>query len=69
VIGPGVQRLLTTAQVAERLAVSARTVQRLVAAGLLPALRLGVRLLRFDPEAVERWIAAAGASRPWRSVA
>lgn len=57
--------LLTPDQVAERLAVSARTVRRLAAAGELPAVRIGPRLLRFDPERVERRIREMG-TRPRR---
>lgn len=40
--------LLTVADVAERLRVSARTVRRLLDTGALPAVRLG-RLVRIDP--------------------
>ena len=49
--------LLTTAQVAELLAVSERTVKRLVGRGGLRCVRLG-RSLRFDPADVSRFVAA-----------
>jgi excisionase family DNA binding protein len=53
--GPG---LLTTAQVAERLAVHPATVRRLVAAGELKPTRLGKRTVRFRPSDVQRFIAS-----------
>jgi excisionase family DNA binding protein len=49
--------LLTTAQVAELLAVSERTVKRLVAGHRLPCVRIG-RAVRFDYQAVFRWLEA-----------
>ena len=51
-----VAALLTPNQVAARLAISKRTVLRLAAAGKLPFIRLGTRLIRFDPERVESWL-------------
>ena len=41
-------------QVAEMLGISERTVARYVAAGLLKAYRVGPKLIRFDPDEVER---------------
>jgi excisionase family DNA binding protein len=52
-----VDALLTTAQVAELLAVSERTIKRLVARRGLRCVRLG-RSLRFDPADVSRFVAA-----------
>jgi len=52
-----VAALLTTAQVAELLAVSERTVKRLVGRGGLRCVRLG-RSLRFDPADVSWFVAA-----------
>lgn len=51
-----VAALLTPDQVAARLAISKRTVLRLAAEGKLPFIRLGTRLIRFDPERVESWL-------------
>jgi excisionase family DNA binding protein len=43
-------------ETAKRWRTSPRTVYRLVEQGM-PAIRLGPRILRFDPEAVDRWLA------------
>jgi excisionase family DNA binding protein len=48
--------LLTIEQLADLLAVSPKTVRRLVARGF-PHIRLG-RVLRFDPADVSRWLTA-----------
>ena len=48
--------LLTVNEVAELLAVSDRTVKRLITRGF-PCLRVG-RSLRFEPQAVARWLSA-----------
>jgi excisionase family DNA binding protein len=56
-----VQRhLLTLDQVAERLGVSRRTVERKIAAGEIPALRLGGARspLRIDEAELEAWLYA-----------
>jgi excisionase family DNA binding protein len=50
-------RLLTIDEVADRLAVSRRTIRRLVASRRLPCLRVG-RQLRFAPDALSRWLSA-----------
>jgi excisionase family DNA binding protein len=50
------QALLTVTEVAELLAVSERTLKRLVTRGF-PCLRVG-RSLRFEPQAVARWLSA-----------
>ena len=44
---------LTVAQVAEHLWISPKTVRRWIADGLLPAVRVGPRLLRISREDVE----------------
>lgn len=49
-------RLINPAEVARRLSVSKRTVYRLAAVGQIPAIRMGNKILRFDPDKVERWI-------------
>lgn len=54
---PGSGRLLTLREVAEYLAVSERTVRRLIAAADLPCLRIGSQI-RFDPATLLRWISA-----------
>lgn len=45
--------------VVERLGVSRQRVYELTRAGVLPHVRLG-RSVRYDPEAVERWIEQGG---------
>lgn len=52
------QTLIDAAEVAKRLGVSRRTVERFARAGTIPCVRLSVRALRFDPVDVERYIAA-----------
>lgn len=47
--------LLTTEQVAERLAVDPRTVRRWALDKVLPAIDLG-SVYRFEPEAIEAWL-------------
>ena len=47
--------LLTVAEAAEALRVSTRTVRRLVSAGSLPALRVGVSV-RIDRDELHRWL-------------
>jgi excisionase family DNA binding protein len=49
-------RLLTTRQVAERLALSPETILRRVRAGELPAFRIASNALRFDPDAIEAFL-------------
>jgi excisionase family DNA binding protein len=48
--------LLTLDQVAQRLSLSRRTVERLVAAELLPALRVSARAIRIDAGELESWL-------------
>lgn len=48
--------MLTTSQVADRLGISTRTVERMVAAGELPVIRMGARCNRFRPAEIERLI-------------
>lgn len=50
-------QLLTVKQVAERLAISEKTVRRLIDAGELPIIRFG-RLIRITPADLDRFIAA-----------
>lgn len=51
------QPLLTITELSERLAISERTIRRMVGRGRLPCVRLG-RQLRFIPGDVLRWLAA-----------
>jgi len=51
--------LLTTAEVAQFLAVSERTVRRLVARGRLPCVRVGGQV-RFSPAILARWAERGG---------
>lgn len=56
--------LLTKAQVAERVGVCPKQVERLVSAGRLPAVRLGRRCVRYRAADVEALIAGAVARAP-----
>jgi excisionase family DNA binding protein len=49
------ERLLTAAQVAERLQVKTSWVHRAAREGTIPVVRLG-RWVRFDPDALDRWL-------------
>ena len=49
-------KLLTLDEVAERLRLSRRTIERMVAAELLPAVRVGRRALRIDEREFQAWI-------------
>jgi excisionase family DNA binding protein len=48
--------LMTTRDVAELLRIDPYTVRRWAQHGTLPCLRLGERVIRFDPDAVKGWI-------------
>ena len=48
--------LLSPAEVAARLGLSAKSVRRLALAGILPSVRLSERIIRFDPADVEAFI-------------
>jgi len=50
------RQLLTLDEVAERLRLSRRTVERMVAAEVLPALRVAPRAVRVDSAELENWI-------------
>ncbi|WP_067931240.1 helix-turn-helix domain-containing protein [Alicyclobacillus kakegawensis] len=52
-------RLLTVPQVADMLAVPEHAVYRMAREKLIPVIRIG-RLLRFDPEALQKWMAQGG---------
>src|SRR5262249_42642324 len=60
-------RLWTAAELAMRLHIGPARLYELVRQGLVPAVRLG-RQVRFDPAAVEAWIARGGRALPggWR---
>jgi len=63
------RKLSTSAEIAERLAVSTRTVQRLAKRGLLPVVHVTAKLIRFDPKRIDQWISeSARRPRPHRSV-
>lgn len=49
-------RLVGYKQVSRRLGVKMGTLYAWVQAGRIPHIRLGPRSVRFDPDAVERWI-------------
>jgi excisionase family DNA binding protein len=54
---------LKTADLAARLGVTARTVRAWVAQGLIPAVRIKPKVLRFDVAEVERALRARGGLR------
>ena len=54
--------LLTVREVAERLAVSEKTVRRLIERGELPVLRVGVQI-RVDAAQLEAWLHAGDVTR------
>ncbi len=54
-------KVITAKAVATILGVSVYRVYELVRLGLLPSVRLG-RQIRFDEDALQRWIASGGAS-------
>jgi excisionase family DNA binding protein len=49
--------MLTTRQVAERLALSPETILRKWRAGMLPGFRLESNVLRFDADEIDAWLA------------
>lgn len=51
--------LLTAAEAAEALSVSPRTLWTLTQSGQIPSIKIG-RLVRYDPEALRRWIEKMG---------
>jgi excisionase family DNA binding protein len=55
--GPAMLRLLTLSEVAKFLAISERSVKRLVGRRGLRCVRIG-RSVRFDPSDVRRWVEA-----------
>ncbi len=50
--------LWTAGEAAERLQISVRTLQQRTREGLIPCVRLGPKLVRYDPAALQRWIEA-----------
>jgi excisionase family DNA binding protein len=48
--------LISTKQAAERLRISPATLRKYVAAGLLPAHNVGIRLLKFNPNDVDQLV-------------
>lgn len=61
------RKLIKTAKLATMLDVSEDRARELARCGLIPCVRVG-RQLRFDPEAIEDWIAEGGQALPggWR---
>lgn len=57
------QKLMATQDVADCLGVSVTTVKRLVRAGELRPLKVGSRLVRFTPEAVEDYLTYASSPK------
>jgi len=62
-----VEALWTPRQLAKRLSISVRQVQRLAAAGRIPAIYLGPRILRFSPGKIEKWLSGPAGCRRLRS--
>ncbi len=58
------ERLLTVADVAERLSIHKQAVWQLAREGSIPCVRLSDRRLRFNPDDVERWIDRRTTTRP-----
>lgn len=59
-------QLMTAAEVADVLRINVNALYNLVAAGGIPHMRLGPKLIRFERSALDAWIAeqsAAGMSR------
>lgn len=48
--------LISTKQAANRLKISPNTLRKYVALGLIPAHQVGLRLLKFDPNDVDRLV-------------
>lgn len=48
--------LISTKEAANRLRISPATLRNYVTAGLIPAHRVGIRLLKFDPADVDRLV-------------
>jgi excisionase family DNA binding protein len=53
-----IPQLLTIDQLAERLGITVRHVRRLIADRRVPYVKIG-RLVRFDPDAIKRWLDSA----------
>ncbi len=51
--------LMTTKQAAKALTISERTLYSLTKSGAIPAVRLGPRGVRYDPQDLRSWIDAA----------
>jgi excisionase family DNA binding protein len=58
------KKLLEAAAVAEHIGVTTDTVFDYVKRGMIPHIKLNTRTVRFDPEAIERWIEAATSGPP-----
>jgi excisionase family DNA binding protein len=56
-------RLLRAADVAERLAISQKSVYRLAHQGELPSVHLTGRVVRFDEAEIEQWLEGRKAAR------
>ncbi|GAB6182813.1 helix-turn-helix transcriptional regulator [Thermodesulfovibrio hydrogeniphilus] len=50
------KKLLTVDEVARMLSLSKQSIYQLVFYRKIPVIRLSKRALRFDPEAIERWL-------------
>jgi excisionase family DNA binding protein len=55
--GHALPQLLTLTEVATLLKLNERTIRRMISTRRLPCVRIG-RQLRFDPEALSRWLQA-----------
>lgn len=50
-------QLITIAEAAARLGISRRSMQAILAAGLLPAVRISIRIVRIDEDDLARFVA------------
>jgi excisionase family DNA binding protein len=57
------QELIGVEAVAQRLGLHPKTVLAYAREGILPAVRMTKRTIRFDPEAIEKWIRDGGVNR------
>ena len=59
---PSAKRLISLTQAADNLGVDPRTIRRYVAAGRLPAYRVGPRLIKIDPADLAALVRPCGAA-------
>src|SRR5262245_22736047 len=65
-LGAGPDMLLTKREAARELGVAERTVDRLLARGILRGLRPTTRAVRLEMGQIDRWVGRGCPERPWR---